>query len=42
MDAPLDYAQDGAIVTLTLNAPDIRNAISGIDMIDALVRPASG
>jgi len=37
MDAPLDYAQDGAIVTLTLNAPDIRNAISGADMIDALV-----
>ena len=37
MDAPLDYAQDGAIVTLTLNAPDIRNAISGMDMIDALV-----
>ena len=38
MDAPLDYAQDGAIVTLTLNAPDIRNAISGADMIDALVQ----
>lgn len=36
MDAPLDYAQDGAIVTLTLNAPDIRNAISGDDMIGAL------
>jgi len=36
MDAPLDYAQDGAIVTLTLNAPDIRNAISGSEMIDAL------
>ncbi len=38
MDAPLDYAQDGALVTLTLNAPDIRNAISGADMIDALVQ----
>jgi len=37
MDAPLDYAQDGTIVTLTLNAPGIRNAISGSDMIDALV-----
>ena len=37
MDAPLDYTQDGHIVTLTLNAPDIRNAISGSDMIDALV-----
>ena len=37
MQAPLDYAQDGNIVTLTLNAPDIRNAISGSDMIDALV-----
>ena len=36
MNAPLDYAQDGAIVTLTLNAPDIRNAISGAEMIDAL------
>jgi enoyl-CoA hydratase/carnithine racemase len=36
MDAPLDYAQDGAIVTLTLNAPDIRNAISSDEMIDAL------
>src|SRR6185436_7818450 len=38
MDAPLNYAQDGPIVTLTLNAPDIRNAISGNDMIDALVQ----
>ena len=38
MDAPFDYAQDGTIVTLTLNAPDIRNAISGNDMIDALVQ----
>src|SRR6185503_19265310 len=38
MDAPFDYAQDGPIVTLTLNAPDIRNAISGNDMIDALVQ----
>ena len=37
MDAPLDYSQDGHVVTLTLNAPDIRNAISGSDMIDALV-----
>jgi len=36
MQAPLDYAQEGAIVTLTLNAPDIRNAISGTEMIDAL------
>ena len=36
MQAPLDYSQDGAIVTLTLNAPAIRNAISGDDMIDAL------
>src|SRR5258706_16030770 len=36
MNAPLDYAQDGAIVTLTMNAPEIRNAISGDDMIDAL------
>lgn len=36
MEAPLDYAQDGAIVTLTLNAPGVRNAISGGKMIDAL------
>jgi enoyl-CoA hydratase/carnithine racemase len=36
MQAPLDYSQDGAIVTLTLNAPEVRNAISGADMIDAL------
>ncbi len=36
MQAPLDYSQDGAIVTLTLNAPEIRNAVSGADMIDAL------
>jgi enoyl-CoA hydratase/carnithine racemase len=37
MNAPLDYAQDGAIVTLTLNAPELRNALSGEDMIEALV-----
>jgi len=36
MQAPLDYSQDGAVVTLTLNAPEVRNAISGADMIDAL------
>jgi len=37
MDAPLDYAQDGPVVTLTLNLPGVRNAISGEDMIEALV-----
>jgi enoyl-CoA hydratase/carnithine racemase len=37
MENPLIYAQDGPIVTLTLNAHDIRNAISGSDMIGALV-----
>lgn len=37
MDSPLDYAQDGPIVTLTLNEPEVRNAISGMDMIDAIV-----
>jgi enoyl-CoA hydratase/carnithine racemase len=34
---PLIYQQDGAVVTLTLNRPEIRNAISGEDMIEALV-----
>ncbi|HEX5091739.1 MAG TPA: crotonase/enoyl-CoA hydratase family protein [Burkholderiales bacterium] len=37
MDAPLDYAQDGPVVTLTINLPDLRNAISGADIIEALV-----
>ena len=31
------YEQDGAIVTLSLNRPELRNAISDIDMVDALV-----
>ncbi|MBM3643791.1 MAG: crotonase/enoyl-CoA hydratase family protein [Alphaproteobacteria bacterium] len=29
--------RDGHVVTLTLNDPDLRNAISGIEMIDAIV-----
>ena len=31
------YQQDGAIVTLTLNRPELRNPISDADMVDALV-----
>jgi enoyl-CoA hydratase/carnithine racemase len=31
------YDQDGPIVTLTLNMPDLRNPITGADMIDAMV-----
>ena len=31
------YEQDGAIVTLTLNRPELRNPISDADMVDALV-----
>lgn len=31
------YEQDGSIVTLTLNRPEMRNAISDADMIEALV-----
>ena len=37
MQTPLDYAEEGGIVTLTMNMPDIRNAISSPEMIDALV-----
>jgi len=31
------YDQQGSIVTLTLNDPELRNAISGMEVIDALV-----
>ena len=31
------YKQDGAIVTLALNRPELRNPISDIDMVNALV-----
>jgi 4-hydroxy-3-polyprenylbenzoate decarboxylase len=33
----ITYVQDGAIVTLTLNRPALRNPISDGDMVDALV-----
>lgn len=33
----VDYHQEGAIVTLTLNQPEVRNPISEPDMIEALV-----
>ncbi len=41
MDDPVLYAQDGHIVTLTLNRPETRNAISDLDMVDALVDAAA-
>src|SRR5206468_10520018 len=37
MQTLLDYAEQGGIVTLTMNMPEIRNAISSPEMIDALV-----
>jgi enoyl-CoA hydratase/carnithine racemase len=36
MSEPLLYEQDGGVVTLTLNRPEIRNAISGLDMVEAI------
>ena len=40
MSEPLLYEQDGGVVTLTMNRPDVRNALSGTDMIDAFVEAA--
>jgi len=37
MDTPIDYAEDGAIVTVTLNQPATRNAFTDLDVVDALV-----
>jgi enoyl-CoA hydratase/carnithine racemase len=37
MSEEILYQQDGGIVTVTLNQPDIRNAISSPELIDALV-----
>src|SRR4030088_803740 len=37
MQTPLDYAEEDGVVTLTMNMPEIRNAISSPEMIDALV-----
>jgi enoyl-CoA hydratase/carnithine racemase len=37
MSDKLLYQQDGGIVTLTLNMPELRNPISGLDIIDPLV-----
>ena len=36
MTDPVLYEEDGGIVTLTLNRPDLRNPISEPDMVDAL------
>jgi enoyl-CoA hydratase/carnithine racemase len=40
MSQPLLYEQDGGVVTLTMNRPEMRNALSGGDMIDAFVEAA--
>lgn len=37
MSDPILYEQDGHVVTLTLNRHDTRNAITGDEMIDAIV-----
>lgn len=37
-DAPLRWAQDGPIVTLTIHRPELRNPISDPDMVDAFER----
>ena len=37
MQQPVDYAQDGAIVTVTLNQPETRNALTDDSVIDAIV-----
>ncbi len=37
MSEPVLYAQDGGIVTITLNQPELRNAISDPAMIDAIL-----
>jgi len=37
MNGPILYDRDGAIVTLTLNLPELRNPISDNDVIDAIV-----
>lgn len=37
MSEPLLYEQDDGVVTLTMNRPEVRNALSGSDMIDAFV-----
>jgi enoyl-CoA hydratase/carnithine racemase len=34
---PVLYVQDGSIVTLTLNLPEVKNALTDDDMIDAIV-----
>jgi len=41
MSDPVLYEQDGPVVTLTLNKPETRNAISDMDMVDALVAAAA-
>jgi enoyl-CoA hydratase/carnithine racemase len=44
IDAPMTdkllYEQDGAVVTLTFNMPDTRNALTDHDLCEAIVRAA--
>lgn len=37
MDKPVDYAQSGPIVTVTLNQPETRNAFSDLEVVNALI-----
>jgi enoyl-CoA hydratase/carnithine racemase len=37
MSEPILYERDGAVVTLTLNLPELRNPISDNDVVDAIV-----
>jgi len=41
MSDPVLYHQDGPIVTITLNRPETRNAITDIDMVEALIDACS-
>lgn len=41
MTAPVLYEHDGHVVTLMLNRPEVCNAISDMDMVDALVGVAA-
>lgn len=41
MSEPVLYQQEGAVVTLTINRPETRNAISENDMVAALVEAAN-
>ncbi len=38
MDEPVRYEQSGHVVTITLNRPETRNALTDADIVDAFVR----